>query len=81
MECRKCTYYEKKKDLIHGGTVIVGYCRLRDKHVSDTTLGKQLCKDRAVIDVDPSKLKKHEEIRLQDLSRKVLPEKKSEITF
>jgi hypothetical protein len=80
MECRKCTYYDKKKNLVHGGTVIVGYCRLREKHISDATVGKQLCKDKAVIDVDPSKLKKHEELRLQDLSSKVWSGKKSEVS-
>ena len=71
MECRKCTYYDKKRNLMHGSTVIVGYCRLRHKHISDSTIGQQFCKDRAVLDVDPEKLKKHEDLRLQDLSSRV----------
>ena len=78
MECRRCTYFDKKKNLMHGGTVVVGFCRLRQKHISDTTVGKQFCKDRAVVDVDPNKLKKNEEIRLQDLSAKVWSGKKGE---
>jgi hypothetical protein len=78
MECRKCTYFTKKKNLMAGGTVVVGFCKLRQKHISDTTVGKELCKDRAVIDVDPAKLKKNEEIRLQDLSAKVWAGKKGD---
>ena len=77
MECRKCTYFDKKKNLVHGGTVIVGFCRLRQKHISDTTVGNQFCKDRAVVDADPDKLKKQEEIRLADLSAKVWSGKKA----
>jgi len=81
MQCRKCTYYDKKKNLMAGGTVVVGFCRLRGKHISDTTIGKEYCKDRAVVDVDPKKLKKSEEIRLADLSAKVWSGRKSgEIT-
>lgn len=63
---------------MHGGTVVVGFCRLRQKHISDTTLGNEYCKDRAVVEVDPSKLKKNEEIRLQDLSSRVMAGKKSD---
>ena len=63
---------------MHGGTVIVGYCKLRQKHISDATAGKEFCKDRAVIDVDPSKLKKQEELRLADLSARVWSGKKAE---
>ena len=70
MDCRKCTYFEKKKNLMNGGTVIVGYCKLRKKHISDSSITNQLCKDKAVVEVDESKLKKHDELRLQDLSSK-----------
>jgi len=69
MECKKCTYFESKKNVIHSGAVIVGYCKLRQKHISDTTIGKELCKDKAVVDADQSKMKKQEDIRLSDINK------------
>ena len=50
-ECRKCTYFQKKKneEKFYRGKIILGFCRLRGKHVSDETIGKEFCKDRAVI--------------------------------
>ena len=56
MECRKCPYFEKKRDAMHMGRLILGFCRLREKHISDETMGRELCKDRAVIEA--SELKK-----------------------
>lgn len=49
MNCRKCPYFDKKKNTLHKGSVIVGYCRLRQKFVSDETITKEHCKDRAVL--------------------------------
>ncbi len=52
MECRKCTYFEKMKaNRMSGGNLIVGFCKLREKHISDETVGLEYCKDRAVIDI------------------------------
>jgi len=33
------------------GVVLVGFCKLRGKHMSDTTRNKELCKDRATVDI------------------------------
>ena len=63
---------------MHSGNIIVGYCRLRKKHISDTTIGNNLCKDKAVIDIDPAKVKKQEELRLADLSAKAWSAKRNE---
>jgi hypothetical protein len=51
MECRKCTYFDKNKDAdkYRKGKIILGFCRLRQKHISDETITKQFCKDKAVI--------------------------------
>ncbi len=50
MECKKCPYFESRRE-IAAGKVIIGFCKLRGKHISDTTKNKELCKDRAVVDV------------------------------
>lgn len=55
MECRKCSYFEKIAKKMHAGTVMVGFCKLREKHISDTTVANQFCKDRAVHDVPEQK--------------------------
>lgn len=51
LECRKCTYFEKKKneEKFHRGKIILGFCKLRQKHISDETINKEFCKDRAVV--------------------------------
>lgn len=53
MECRKCMYFEKmpSADRYKKGKVIMGFCKLRQKHVSDETIGAQFCKDKAVVDL------------------------------
>ncbi len=50
-ECKKCPYFKKedKNSQLQGGRVIVGFCNLRDKHISDVTLTNPTCKDRAVL--------------------------------
>ena len=49
MNCIKCPYFVKEKDnKYRAGIVIVGFCRLRQKHISDETIHKEFCKDRAV---------------------------------
>ena len=37
---------------MQAGKVILGYCKLREKHIADTTIGLEHCKDRAVIDLN-----------------------------
>ena len=48
--CKKCPYFSKEeKDQLRAGRVIVGFCKLREKHISDSSMNQSLCKDRAVI--------------------------------
>ncbi len=53
MECRKCMYFEKNRssDKLKKGKIILGFCKLRQKHVADETIGGQFCKDKATIDL------------------------------
>ena len=51
MECKRCTYFRKVNNMMRGGTVIVGFCELREKHISDETITLELCKDRAILKV------------------------------
>lgn len=55
-ECRKCPYFlkEDKKNQLRAGRVIVGFCKLREKHISDVTLTNSTCKDRAVLELTKS---------------------------
>ena len=50
-ECKKCPYFRKqdKNDQMKGGRLIVGFCKLREKHISDVTITSSTCKDRATI--------------------------------
>ena len=56
LACRKCPYFDKKqkKDSLVQGSVIVGFCRLRQMHISDVTITGIHCKDRAVISIPHS---------------------------
>lgn len=60
MDCKRCTYFRKAKNAIRGGTVIVGFCELRQKHISDETIGMEQCKDRAVLTVNEKEMSKEE---------------------
>ncbi len=53
MECKKCPYFDSKREMA-AGKVLTGYCKLRGKYMSDTTKNKELCKDRAVVDIPAS---------------------------
>ncbi len=55
MECRKCPYFNKIKNMMHGNSLIVGFCKLRQRHISDETAGAELCKDKAVIEIEETK--------------------------
>lgn len=48
-QCKKCPYFSKEKDKYQKGKVILGFCKLRQKHISDQTIDKPFCKDRAVV--------------------------------
>lgn len=49
-QCRKCPYFAREeKNQLRAGRVIVGFCRLRQKHISDVSMNQALCKDRAVV--------------------------------
>jgi hypothetical protein len=49
--CKKCPYFAKEENKYQKGKVIMGFCKLRQKHISDQTIDKPLCKDRAVVTV------------------------------
>ena len=52
MDCRKCPYFLKEREnKYRKGMIILGFCKLRQKYISDTTINKQFCKDRAVIEL------------------------------
>jgi len=48
-ECRKCCYFMVDKDQYCRGVVLMGFCRLRQKYVTDISIMKEHCKDRATI--------------------------------
>jgi hypothetical protein len=50
--CKKCPYFMKdKREFRRAGALklILGFCRLRERHISDETINKETCKDRAVL--------------------------------
>lgn len=49
--CKKCPYFGKMKQEIKAGSLVVGFCRLRQKHVTDVSISNMLCKDKAVLDL------------------------------
>lgn len=52
MDCKSCTYFRKNKNLSKSGVVVVGFCTLRQKHISEETITLEQCKDRAILTVD-----------------------------
>ncbi len=52
VQCRRCPYFDKVKDNLRSGHIVLGFCRLRQKHVTDMTINKPQCKDRAVITLE-----------------------------
>lgn len=55
MNCKKCPYFEKKSKEIRSGSVVLGFCKLRQKFISDMTINKEFCKDKAVLSFDKTK--------------------------
>ncbi len=49
--CKKCPYFMKEENKYQKGKIILGFCKLRQKHISDQTIDKPLCKDRAIVTV------------------------------
>ncbi len=55
LSCRKCPYFDKKKEELRRGSsisLIVGFCRLRERLITDETITGELCKDRAIVLVE-----------------------------
>ena len=50
-QCRKCPYFDKEKDKLRKGHIVLGFCRLRKKHITDTTINMPQCKDRALMTI------------------------------
>ncbi len=52
-ECKKCPYFKKqdKSNQLTGGRLIVGFCNLRQRHMSDVTVTNTTCKDRAILSI------------------------------
>jgi len=48
--CKKCPYFVKVDNKLQRGVVIVGFCKLRQKKISDRSINMQYCKDRAIIE-------------------------------
>jgi len=52
LPCRKCPYFEKRKEELRRGSgisLVVGFCRLRQRSITDETINKETCKDRAIV--------------------------------
>jgi hypothetical protein len=48
--CRKCPYYDRNPgEGMVRGSVIVGLCKLRNMLITDVSISKEFCKDRAVV--------------------------------
>jgi hypothetical protein len=45
-------YFDKFRGTqrIHKGSVVLGFCKLRKKLISDMTISQPLCKDKATIE-------------------------------
>ncbi len=49
LNCKKCPYFDKEKDKLRHGHIVLGKCRLRQKLITDTTINRPQCKERAVM--------------------------------
>lgn len=49
--CKKCPYYGRVEQEIKKGSLVIGYCKLRQKHITDISVNQGLCKDRATLDL------------------------------
>lgn len=52
IQCKKCPYFGKVKEKLQKGHIVLGFCRLRQRHITDTTINQSQCKDRAIIMLD-----------------------------
>ena len=51
--CKKCSYFDKKiGELSSKSGIVVGFCRLRGKFITDQSMTRELCKDKAVVDMN-----------------------------
>ncbi|MFH1364581.1 MAG: hypothetical protein ABIH52_02900 [Candidatus Aenigmatarchaeota archaeon] len=61
VRCKKCGYYDKKvTDVSSQSGIIVGFCRLRGKFITDQSINNDQCKDKAVIDINPKDFERRE---------------------
>ncbi|MBN2331064.1 MAG: hypothetical protein JXC85_04555 [Candidatus Aenigmarchaeota archaeon] len=68
-QCRKCPYFTREKDKLRNGHIVLGFCRLRQKHITDTTINRPQCKERAVMTIpDEESSGKQKEPSLFNLS-------------
>ncbi len=58
LDCKKCTYFDNKKKATHKTLTVVGFCKVRQKYVTDQSITNNLCKDKAVVGTE-----KFEEIK------------------
>jgi len=67
VHCKKCGYYDKKiSETASKAGIIVGFCRLRNKYISDQSINNQHCKDKAIVDVNVKTFERQEnEIKRQ----------------
>ena len=50
-QCRKCPYFKKEENKYIGGSMLVGFCKLRDQGISEMSITQAACKDRAVVNM------------------------------
>jgi len=61
VQCRRCGYFVKKiSEISSQSGIIVGFCKLREKYITDRSIGNYLCKDKAVIDINVKDVEKRE---------------------
>ena len=71
--CRKCPYFDKKISDVSGQSgIIVGFCRLRNKFITDQSINNEYCKDKDIIDISIKDF--DEKQRLADERRERNPE-------
>lgn len=79
-ECKKCYYFDNKQNQIYKNLVVVGFCNLREKFITDRSINNEKCSEKAII--NPEKIKelqkKQEKV---EYTFKVEERKKQFVTF
>ncbi|MFH1978482.1 MAG: hypothetical protein ABIJ92_04095 [Candidatus Aenigmatarchaeota archaeon] len=52
VQCKKCPFFDRKREYQTAamGSIVMGFCKLREKFVTDQSINNELCKDKAVVD-------------------------------